>query len=417
MKPTLAVVNGASRMQPDPDVEAMLRHDYPATWLQVLADPTIDLAAAIASEEVERSVRLGSLADHGVTLCPPEWVRSIAANAPADGASLADVDLAGRICAGAVTCDDLEAMRDEDAGLHGGGAAGAEWAAEELARIAAAGPWGWLTIRADRAASTPASRLAWWVKWQREVHGPAERRAVVAVYRWLTDWRNAIVDRVPDVLGAMLGRSVTPHQRDLAAWLLALLGEEVSGAGLRAGIIPILRSVVVRALQFAARDLALSGVSTATAISVADQSVGVLITNVTQTTIDEVSALVERAFADGLSVQELQKSLMESPAFGRARALTIARTETAKVATAGTDEAMKQAQAMGVDIEQEWIAAIDAYKFERRHDRLSGVVVPVGGRWKLPSGVLTPGPGHSGVAGEDINCRCAKRAKRREENP
>ena len=40
------------------------------------------------------------------------------------------------------------------------------------------------------------------------------------------------------------------------------------------------------------------------------------------------------------------------------------------------------------------------------HVKMDGVTVPINEKFKLPSGAETMAPGQSGVAGEDINCRC-----------
>lgn len=40
------------------------------------------------------------------------------------------------------------------------------------------------------------------------------------------------------------------------------------------------------------------------------------------------------------------------------------------------------------------------------HVKMDGVTMPINEKFKLPSGAETMAPGQSGVAGEDINCRC-----------
>lgn len=227
--------------------------------------------------------------------------------------------------------------------------------------------------------------------------------------RW---WQGQIVDRVPGVLGAYTGRSTPAQTRELPPWAVELLGTSEAAAKLRATLGQDIVRVLEIAFRFAARDLAIAGQTWAPTIDPATQQIGQMITRVSQTTVDRVVAVVSQALADGATTQEIQRALMADPAFGRARALTIARTETGRVATSGTREALKQAQAIGVKVEQSWLAALDADQFPRRHDLVNPAPIPIGGTWTLPSGVQTAGPGQSDVPAEDINCRCAIRPRR-----
>lgn len=390
----------------------LLRHDYPGAWVALGRPDAVaeDVARqAMAREDADRAARVGRMARAGVSLCPPLHVRELCAAATQDGASLADVGLCERIQAGAVTVDDLRTMATEEAGALGGGASGALWAADELARVRRADPWAWM-VRAEEPA--PIGDREWWATWLREVQQVGERRMLASASDFLRWWQGQIVDRVPDVLSAYAGRAMPSQTRELPPWAVELLGTSEAAAKMRATLGQDIVRVLEIAFRFAARDLAIAGQTWAPTIDPATQQIGQMITRVSQTTVDRVVAVVSQALADGATTQEIQRELMADPAFGRARALTIARTETGRVATSGTREALRQAQALGVKVEQSWLAALDADQFPRRHDLVSPEPIPIGGTWTLPSGVQTAGPGQSDVPAEDINCRCAIRPRR-----
>ena len=111
------------------------------------------------------------------------------------------------------------------------------------------------------------------------------------------------------------------------------------------------------------------------------------------------------------------------------KAIRIARTETHRVREAGNhdasvsvNEALKNSTA-GVQMVKTWRTMKDErvrpnhrYKTKKGwkngkpgkydHKRMEGITIPVEEEFILPSGAKTMAPGQSGVAGEDINCRC-----------
>jgi uncharacterized protein with gpF-like domain len=151
-----------------------------------------------------------------------------------------------------------------------------------------------------------------------------------------------------------------------------------------------------------------SGLVWAPTVSPVTLAIGQMITRVTETTIQAVSAAVADAIAAGESTTALQARLMQMPEFGRARARTIARTETGKVASIGTEEALSQAQALGVSVEKQWVTARDP-AVRPSHQALDGDTVKQGANFSTDGGASAPGPCQFGIAAEDINCRCALR--------
>lgn len=100
------------------------------------------------------------------------------------------------------------------------------------------------------------------------------------------------------------------------------------------------------------------------------------------------------------------------------KAIRIARTETHRVREAGNQDAaisvngaLKESTA-GITMTKTWRTMKDervrpsgkAKKYN--HRKMEGITIPVDEEFTLPSGTKTMAPGQSGVAGEDINCRC-----------
>jgi len=124
-----------------------------------------------------------------------------------------------------------------------------------------------------------------------------------------------------------------------------------------------------------------------------------------------VTETVLAGMDQGLSPQEIARQIDELENFGTVRALRVARTENVRSQESGYGRRIDRAAAMGVPIiGHGWLSDPLAAMFDRRHDLMHRKTVALGGRFVLPSGVETEGPGLSGVPGEDINCRCARYA-------
>lgn len=101
------------------------------------------------------------------------------------------------------------------------------------------------------------------------------------------------------------------------------------------------------------------------------------------------------------------------------KSIRIARTEAHRVTEAGHHDAAKSANdalyQSGVEMVKTWKTMKDgrvrpshakgkAQKYN--HKKMDGVTIPIDDEFILPSGAKTMAPGQSGIAGEDINCRC-----------
>lgn len=117
----------------------------------------------------------------------------------------------------------------------------------------------------------------------------------------------------------------------------------------------------------------------------------------------------------------MSKRISQSVEGNYKKAVRIARTETHRVREAGSqdaalsvDEVLKTGES-GMRMAKTWHTMKDervrpakAKGKNRKYDhrKMDGITIPVDEEFTLPGGAKTTAPGQSGVAGEDINCRC-----------
>ncbi len=123
---------------------------------------------------------------------------------------------------------------------------------------------------------------------------------------------------------------------------------------------------------------------------------------------------VAQALAEGISVNELKKRLENIKGAmdgGKFQSLTTARTELLRAYSFAHEEAINQAEEAGVEFKYKWSSTLDM-KTRPDHARADGQVAKKhDGEYMFKvGGVWTRGPRMSGVAKQDINCRCRKLA-------
>ena len=125
--------------------------------------------------------------------------------------------------------------------------------------------------------------------------------------------------------------------------------------------------------------------------------------DVNDTTLASLRKTLRTGVAAGESIPELQKRVQHVFDVANTRAISIARTEVISSANKAALEAYRQS---GVVEKKEWISAADE-RTRPSHAATDGQIVGLDEMFTLGSGVQTDGPGQSGVANEDIMCRCA----------
>jgi len=264
-------------------------------------------------------------------------------------------------------------------------------------------------VRALEVQAGETPRGAYWRAWMDAVQRPTER-AIRAQWR---AGRGGIFPkqaaRYADRVGRVLGGTRSVKRSDVTdeelrailmsnAELVAVreaFDDETIAKGLR------------RAYALVARRL-MDELDFDPTLDPTDQIIAQMITQVQQVTQDRVAKLVRSALAEGASVGDLQRALILDHSFSPARALTIARTETARTVSEGQEMAFNQAANLGVEFMREWVSSRDD-AVRPTHVEMDGQKRQPGEPFDSESGASGYGPGLFFVPAEDINCRCVVR--------
>lgn len=252
-----------------------------------------------------------------------------------------------------------------------------------------------------RDTSDPRGTI--WRAWLDDVHSPAERRLALAVKAGFKRQAIAIAAAIPGAYGE--GRDISPFISALVdaifpASTQAILPESTKDA-YRQGV----RSAFVYAGKQVKTSLSPSRVD-----PLADQLMAVMVSRVNATTREAITGVLTKVIDEGGSVNDMQAAIMQAAGFGPSRALLVARTETTRSASAGSEFAWTIAASENdITIKTEWLTARDG---EVRHDHMimDGQVKPLGGVFVVPSGefagATASGPGDFDAAAMVCNCRC-----------
>lgn len=128
------------------------------------------------------------------------------------------------------------------------------------------------------------------------------------------------------------------------------------------------------------------------------------ITEVTETTRDQIIRAVRKGYEDGLGQRGTASYILDLvPQISSYRAEMIARTETHGAANYGSQEAAKQT---GLPLSREWLAAADD-RTRDTHREANGQVVGMDDTFRVGDSDLAFPGDPSGPGDEVINCRCA----------
>ena len=117
-----------------------------------------------------------------------------------------------------------------------------------------------------------------------------------------------------------------------------------------------------------------------------------------------ITAEITRGIAESMSMNEIARNIRNTTKAPLARARTIARTESHRIAETASNDAGKQAISKGADVVKQWDASLDDATRDT-HRQLDGKIVEfddyfVSGTRKALY------PGQFGDPAEDCNCRC-----------
>ena len=128
------------------------------------------------------------------------------------------------------------------------------------------------------------------------------------------------------------------------------------------------------------------------------------ITEVTETTRDQIIRAVGKGYADGLGQREVAKYVRSLvPQFSNYRANMIARTETHGAANYGAGRAARETN---LPLNREWIASSDE-RTRETHSEADGQIVGMDEPFTVGGASLMYPGDPAGPAEEVINCRCS----------
>ncbi len=125
----------------------------------------------------------------------------------------------------------------------------------------------------------------------------------------------------------------------------------------------------------------------------------------------EISDTLTQGLIKGDTYSTVARELGNKVNIDLGRAMRIVRTEAGRAQSAAsklsTDKAMQSAERLGIKMERKWLSILDS---STRHDHryMNGKTADKEGLYTFPNGAKTKGPRLSGIAKEDINCRCTE---------
>jgi len=116
---------------------------------------------------------------------------------------------------------------------------------------------------------------------------------------------------------------------------------------------------------------------------------------------------LSRGLIQGEGYQKIARRLKERMDVGASEAVRIARTECHRAQTQGRLDSIGRAEKAGVQAVRVWVATLDD-RTRDTHADLDGQRADEDGYFDI-NGIQAEGPGLTGAAEEDINCRCTVR--------
>jgi len=260
---------------------------------------------------------------------------------------------------------------------------------------------------------SPARRSAW-EAWLVKQHKPAEKRLrrAAAGYlrrasgRYRARLAQAQVESNPQLALVSGLPTIVPRGLDLGG----VIDEVAERAAMLAEVGPAWRRSWQLAASAAASQLPLSDFDFDPNDPEVVRALDTLIKGATKTQAGAVRTIVEDGLADGASIGQMQEAIERASAFGPARARRIARTEATRSVNMGTLSAYREAAGLGLAVQKVWMTAADGGERHPSYVGLDGQVRALDADFDL-DGTPAAFPGGSGVAEEDINCRCTTSAQ------
>lgn len=122
---------------------------------------------------------------------------------------------------------------------------------------------------------------------------------------------------------------------------------------------------------------------------------------------DQLQKALTSGILQGQSIDKIATQFERVTDMSRTAAIRNARTAVTQAQNAGRQDTYERAEAMGIEMQKEWIATEDD-RTRDSHAELDGVRVSVHDPY--PNGLMFPGDDSTGDGSEFYNCRCTERA-------
>ena len=246
-----------------------------------------------------------------------------------------------------------------------------------------------------------SERLVVWRGFIERLHRPVERRIKAAMTPFLRKQARRYASRLRTATKSITRSALTDHELEL------ILAEEKELAALRQLALPFISSALEQSYRTAVRQMGAGDriFDPVRLNNEIERTLGSLVVNVSDATKRAVNEIVRQGFEESATIAEIQRRLMDSQAFTPARSLRIARTEATRSTMAGALAAFASASDEGIPVRKLWISAGDA-EVRDSHRALDGIYLLDAELFQSEAGPVQ-GPGLSGDAAFDINCRCS----------
>jgi len=128
-----------------------------------------------------------------------------------------------------------------------------------------------------------------------------------------------------------------------------------------------------------------------------------------QTFLKQIQSELTQGLIQGEGYGKISKRIIDKTGINAGKVIRIVRTEGHRVQSAGSlvayDKTLSAADRLGLKTVKVWVATLDN-RTRDSHAAMDTKEANEEGIFTLPSGVTAEAPGLSGVAEEDINCRC-----------
>lgn len=125
--------------------------------------------------------------------------------------------------------------------------------------------------------------------------------------------------------------------------------------------------------------------------------------------VKQIQSELTQGLIQGEGYGKISKRIIDKTGINAGKVTRIVRTEGHRVQSAGRllayDKTQAAADRLGLKTVKVWVATLDN-RTRDSHQKMDGVEANADGIFTLPSGATTEAPGLSGIAEEDINCRC-----------